>query len=168
MLSNHLILCCPLLLLPSVFPRTRVFSNDSVLHIRWPKYWSFIISISSSNEYLGLICLGSTCLTSLKFKGLSRVFSSTTIQEHQFVSTQPSLWLLYSSLSFLKKKNSLKQLLEFFTGKTSVYLWSVSEKLLWYFGSFMSLEVFHCSLCIWSSTHFSSFTNCFWKRNAFC
>ena len=52
---NHLILCCPLLLLPSIFPRIRVFSNESVLRIRWPKYWSFIFSISLSNEYLGLI-----------------------------------------------------------------------------------------------------------------
>ena len=53
--SNHLILCHPFLLLPSVFPRIRVFSNESVLHIRWPKYWSFSFSISPSNEYLGLI-----------------------------------------------------------------------------------------------------------------
>ena len=53
--SNHLILCCPLLLLPSIFPSIRVFSNDSVLHIRWPKYWSFGFSISPSNEYSGLI-----------------------------------------------------------------------------------------------------------------
>ena len=49
--SNHLIFCCPLLLLPSLFPRIRVFSNESVLHIRWPKYWSFSFSISPSNEY---------------------------------------------------------------------------------------------------------------------
>ena len=55
MLSNHLILCCPLLLLPSVFPSTRVFSIESALCIRWPKYWSFIFSISPSNEYIGLI-----------------------------------------------------------------------------------------------------------------
>ena len=53
--SNHLILCHPLLLPPSVFPRIRVFSNESVLHIRWPKYWSFSFSISPSNEYSGLI-----------------------------------------------------------------------------------------------------------------
>ena len=52
--SNHL-LCCPLLLLPSIFPSTRVFSNESALHTRWPKYWSFIFSISPSNEHLGLI-----------------------------------------------------------------------------------------------------------------
>ena len=55
MLSNHLILCRPLLLLPSIFPSIGVFSNGSVLHIRWPKYWSFSFSISPSNEYLGLI-----------------------------------------------------------------------------------------------------------------
>ena len=54
---NHLILCCPLLLLPSIFPSIRVFSNESVLYIRWPKYWSFSFSISPSNEYSGLISL---------------------------------------------------------------------------------------------------------------
>ena len=53
--SNHLILCCPLLLLPSIFPSIRVFSNESFLHIRWPKYWSFSFNISPSNEYSGLI-----------------------------------------------------------------------------------------------------------------
>ena len=53
--SNHLILCCPLLLLPSIFPSIRVFSVKSVLHIRWPKYWSFSFNISPSNEYSGLI-----------------------------------------------------------------------------------------------------------------
>ena len=53
--SNHLILCHPLLLLPSIFPSIRVFSNESILHIRWPKYWGFSFSISPSNEYAGLI-----------------------------------------------------------------------------------------------------------------
>ena len=56
--SNHLILCCPLLLLPLIFPSIRVFSNESVLHIRWPKYWSFSFSISSSNDYSRLISFG--------------------------------------------------------------------------------------------------------------
>ena len=53
--SNYLILCCPLLLLPSIFPSIRVFSSESVLHIRWPKYWNFSFSISPSNEYSGLM-----------------------------------------------------------------------------------------------------------------
>ena len=59
--SNHLILCHPLLLLPSIFPSIRVFSNESVLQIRWPNYWSLSFSISPSNEYSGLILVGSPC-----------------------------------------------------------------------------------------------------------
>jgi len=89
--SNHLILCRPLLLPPSIFPRIRVFSNESVLHVRWPKYWSFSFSISPSNEYSGLFPLGWTGWISLLSKGLSRVFSNTTVQKHQFFSTQLSL-----------------------------------------------------------------------------
>ena len=69
--SNHLILCRPLLLLPSVFPSIRVFSSEWALHIMWPEYWSLSFSISSSNEYLGLISLGLTGLISLLSKGLS-------------------------------------------------------------------------------------------------
>ena len=88
--SNHLILCHPLLLLPSILPSIRVFSNESVLHIRWPKYWSFSLSISPSNEYSGLI----SCkigLISCQHKGLSRVFSKITVRKHQFFGTQLSL-----------------------------------------------------------------------------
>ena len=77
--SNHLILCHPFLLLPSIFPSIRVFSNELALHISWPNYWSFSFSISSSNEYSGLISLGLTGLISLLSKGLSSIFSSTTI-----------------------------------------------------------------------------------------
>ena len=86
MLSYHLILCHPLLFLPSIFPSIRVFSNESILHIRWPKYWSFSFSISPSNEYSGL-----TGWISLQSNGLLRVFSSTTIQKHQFFDAQPYL-----------------------------------------------------------------------------
>ena len=67
MLSNHLILCCPLLLLPSIFPRTWVFSNELALCIRWPKYWSF--SINLSNEYLGLISFWIACFDLLVVQG---------------------------------------------------------------------------------------------------
>ena len=89
--SNYLILCRPLLLPPSIFPSIRVFSNKSVLHIRWPKYWSFSFSISPSNEYSGLISLGWTRWIFLQYKGLSRVLSNTTVQKHQFFSSQLSL-----------------------------------------------------------------------------
>ena len=81
MTSSHLILCHPLLLLPSIFPSIRDFSNKSVLLIRWPKYWSFTFSISPSNEY-SWFPLGWTGWISLQSKGLSRVFSNTTVQKH--------------------------------------------------------------------------------------
>ena len=88
MTSNHLTLCLPLLLLPSIFPSIRVFSNESVLCIKRPKCWSFIFSISPSNECSGLISFRMTDSISLLSKGLSRVFSNTTVQKHQFLSTQ--------------------------------------------------------------------------------
>ena len=90
--SNHFILCCPLLLLPSIFPSIRVFSKESVLCIRWPKYWRFIFSISPSNEYQGLISFMMDWLDLLGPKGLSRVLSNTTISKHQFFGAQLSLW----------------------------------------------------------------------------
>ena len=80
--SNHLILCRPLLLLPSIFPSIRVFSSELALHIRWPTYWSFSFSNNPSKEYSGLI--------SLRSKGLSRVFSNTRVQKHQFFGALPS------------------------------------------------------------------------------
>ena len=89
--SNHLILC-PLLRLPSIFPSIRVFSNESLLCIRWPNYWSFFsFSISPSNEYSGLISSRMDWLIYLQSKGVSRVFSNTTGQKHQFFSAQLSL-----------------------------------------------------------------------------
>jgi len=90
--SNHLVLCHPLLLLPSVFPSIRVFSSKSALCLRWPKDWSFSFSISPSNEYPELISLGLTDLISLQYKRLSKVFSNTTVQKHHFFGAQPSLW----------------------------------------------------------------------------
>ena len=67
--SNHLILCCPLLLLPSIFPSIRVFSNELVLRMRWPEYWSFSFGISSSNEYSGLISFRIDWLDLLEVQG---------------------------------------------------------------------------------------------------
>ena len=90
--SNHLILCHPLLLLPSIFPSIRIFSNELILCIRWPKDWSFSFSISPSNEYSGLVSFRRTGLISLQSKELSRVFSKATVQKHQFFDAQLSLW----------------------------------------------------------------------------
>ena len=89
--SIHPILCDPHLLPPSIFPSISVFSNESALRIRWPKYWSFSFNISPSNEYSGLISFRMDWLDLLQSKGLSRVFSNTTVQKHQFFSAQLSL-----------------------------------------------------------------------------
>ena len=87
---NHLILSRPFLLLPSIFPRIRVFSNESALCIKWPKYWSFSFSIIPSKEIPELIFSEWTGWISLQSKGLARVFSNTTVQKHQFFGSQPS------------------------------------------------------------------------------
>ena len=102
---NHLILCHPLLLLRAIFPSIRVFSNESVLRIRWPKYWRFNFSMSLSNEYSGLISFRIDWLELLAVQGpspvqgsspvqedFSSVFSNTTVQKHQFFGAQLSLW----------------------------------------------------------------------------
>ena len=89
--SSHLNLCRPLFLLPAIFPSIRVFSKESILHIRWPKYWIFSFSISPSNKYSGLISFRWTGWISLQSKTLSRVFSSSTVQKHQFFGNQISL-----------------------------------------------------------------------------
>ena len=87
-LSNHLILCYSLLLLPWIFPSIRIFSNESVLRIRWPKYWNFSFSISPSNEYSGLISFTIDWFDLT----LSILFSNTAVQKHQFFGAQLSLW----------------------------------------------------------------------------
>ena len=89
--ANHFILCCPLFLLPSIFPSIRVFPT-SAIHIRWPKYWSFSFSISPSNEYSGLISFRIDWFDLLAVQGTVKIFSSTTVQKHQFFGTQLSLW----------------------------------------------------------------------------
>ena len=89
--SNHLILCHPLLLLPSIFPSIRVFSSELVLCIRWPNYWSFNFSISTSNEYSGLVSFRIDWFDFLAESSLSRIFSNITVQKHQFFGAQLSL-----------------------------------------------------------------------------
>ena len=89
--SNHLIICCPLLLLPSIFPIIRIFSNESVLRIRWPKYWTFSFSISPSNEYSGLIPFRMDWLDLLAVQGTHK----SLLQHHSSKSIN------YLALSFL-------------------------------------------------------------------
>ena len=113
MLSNHLILCTPFSFCLLSFLGSGS-SPESSFHIRWPEYWS--CSISPSNEYSGLISLGMTGLILLQFKELSRVFSSTTIQKHQFFGTKPSLW---SNSWFLKRQDIC-----LVTGYLCLYQWN--------------------------------------------
>ena len=97
MLSNHLILCHPLLLLPSIFPSIRIFSNESALHSKWPKYWSFSFDISPSNEYSGFI---SFRIDWFDFLAVHRTLSSL-LQHHSLkapvFSTQPSYIHIHTS-----------------------------------------------------------------------
>ena len=90
--SNHLILCCPLPLLPSIFPSIRVFSNESVLHIRWPKYWTFPFSVNPSNDYSGLISFRMDCLDLLAVQGTLK----SLIQHHSSKSS-----ILWCSVFFI-------------------------------------------------------------------
>ena len=89
--SNHHILCCPLLLLSSIFTSIRVFSKESILCIRWPKYWSFSFSISPSYEYSGLISFRMDWLDLLTVQGTIKSLPNTTVQKHQFFNVQLSL-----------------------------------------------------------------------------
>ena len=88
--SNHLILYCPLLL-PSIFPSTRVFSNESALCIRWPKYWSFSFNISPSSEHSVLMSFRMDWLDLLAAQVTLRSLLNTTVQKHQFFGAQLSL-----------------------------------------------------------------------------
>ena len=90
--SNHLILCYPLLLLLSIFPNIRIFTSELAFHIRWPEYFNFSSAPVHPMNIQSWFPLGLTGLISLQSKGLSRVFSNTTVQKPQFFGTQPSSW----------------------------------------------------------------------------
>ena len=123
--SNHLILCHPLLLLPSIFPSIRVFSNESTLCIRWPKYWSFSFNISPSKEHSVLISFRMDGWISLQFKLLSRVFSNTTVQKHQFFS------FVYSQLShpYMNTGKAIALTRQSFVGKVMSLLFNMLSRL---------------------------------------
>ena len=105
--SSHLIPCCPLLFLPPILPSIRIFSNESTLHKGWPKYWSFSFNISPSNEHPGLISFRWTGWISLQSMGLSRAFSNTTVQKHQFFRAQLSSQSNVTSIHDHWKNHSL-------------------------------------------------------------
>ena len=126
--SNHLILCHPLLLLPSIFPSIRVFSNELALCIRWPEYWSFSFNISSSNEYQDWFPLGWTGWISLQSKGLSRVFTNTTVQKQQFFSAQISI--VYLSHPYMTTRKTIALTRRTFVGKVMPLLFNMLSRLV--------------------------------------
>ena len=113
--SNHLIICCPLLLLPSIFPITRIFSNESVLRIRWPKYWTFSFSISSTREYSGFISFRIDCFDLLAVSGTLK----NLIQHYS-----SEAFILWRSAFFMVQLSHPYMT----TGKTVALIWSLSAK----------------------------------------
>ena len=118
MLSNHLVLCCPLLLLPSIFPSIRVFSNELALRIRWPKYWSFSFNISSSNEYSELI---SFRIDWFDLFAVQKTLKSL-LQQHS-----PKASILWHSAFFMVQFSHLYMT----TGKTNALtIWTFDNKVM--------------------------------------
>ena len=126
--SSHLIFCCPLLFLSSVFPSIRVFSSESVLHTRWSKYWSFSFSISPSNEYSGLISFRIDWLHPLAVQGLSRVFFNT-VQKYQFFSTQ-LLFIVQLSHPYMTNGKTIALTRQTFVGKVMSLLLNMLSRLV--------------------------------------
>ena len=127
--SNHLILCHPLLLLPSIFPSIRVFSTESVLHIRWPKYWSFSFSISPSNEYSGLISFRMDCLDLLAvqetLKSLLQHHSSkASILQHS------AFFIVHLSHPYMTTGKTITLTRRTFAGKVISLLFNMLSRLV--------------------------------------
>ena len=127
--SNHLILCCPLLLLPSIFPSIRVFSNESALHIRWPKYWSFSFSVSPSNEHTGLISFRMDWLDLLAVQGTLK----SLIQHHS--SKESVLWhsaffIVQLSHPYMTTRKTIALTRWTFVGKVTSLLFNMLSRLV--------------------------------------
>ena len=127
--SNYLILCRPLLLLPSIFPSIRVFSKESVLHIRWPKYWSFSFSISPSNEYLGLISFRMNWLDPLAVQGTLK----SLLQHHSSkasVLRHSAFFIVQFSHPYMPTGKTIALARPTFVGKVMSLLFNVLSRLV--------------------------------------
>ena len=121
--SNHLILCRPLLLLPSIFPSIRIFSNESALHIRWPKYWSFSFSISPSNEYSGLISFTMDWLDLLEIQGTLK----NLLQRHSSKASilrRSAFFMVQISHSYMTTGKAIALTIQTFVGKVMSLLFN--------------------------------------------
>ena len=126
---NHLILCRPLLLLPSIFPSIRVFSNESVLHIRWPKYWSFSFGNSPSNEYLGLISFRTDLLDLLSLQGTLK----SLLQHHSSKASilwHPAFFIVQLSHPYMTTGKTIALTRRTFVGKVMSLLFNILSRLI--------------------------------------
>ena len=124
--SNHLTLCHPLLLLPSIFPSIRVFSNESVLCIRWPEYWSFSFSISPSNEYLGLISLRMDWLDLLAVQGTLKGL----LQHHSSILLRSAFFIVQLSHPYVTTGKTIALTRQKFGGKVMSLLFNMLSRLV--------------------------------------
>ena len=127
--SNYLILCCPLLLLPSIFPSIRVFSNESVLHIRWPKYWSFSFSISPFNEYSGLISFGMDWFDLLAVQGTLK----SLLQHHSSKASihwHSAFFIVQLSHPYMTNGKTIALTRRTFVGKVMFLLFNMLSRLV--------------------------------------
>ena len=127
--SNHLILCHPLLLLPSIFPSNRVFSNESVLSIRWPKYWSFSFSINPSNEYSGLISFSMNWWDLLAVQGTLKSF----LQHHSSEASilrRPAFFIVQLSHPYMTTGKTIALTRWTFAGKVMSLLFNMLSRLV--------------------------------------
>ena len=127
--SNHLILCHPFLLWPSIFASIRVFSNESALRIRWPKYWSFSFNISLSNEHPGLISFRMDWLDLLAVQGLSRVFSNTTVQKPSILLCS-AFFIVQLSYPYMTTGKTIALTRWTFVGKVMSLLFNMLSRLV--------------------------------------
>ena len=124
MLSNHLVLCHPVLLLPSIFPSIGIFFNESAVHIRWSKYWSFSFSISPSNEYLGLISFRIDCLDLLAIQGTLKNF----LQHHNLKASVPwcsAFFMVQLSHPYMSTGKTIALTIRIFVSKMMSLLFNV-------------------------------------------
>ena len=127
--SNHLILCHPLLLLPSIFPSIRVFSNESVLHIRWPKYSCFSVNISPSNEYSGLISFRMDLLNLLAVQGTLK----SLLQHHSLKASilqRPAFFIVQLSHPYITTGKTIALTRQTFVGKVLPLLFNMLSRLV--------------------------------------
>ena len=126
MRSNHLILCHPFLLLPSLFPSIRIFSNESAFCIRWPKYWSFSFSISPSNEHPGLISFRMDWLDLLAVQGTLK----SLLQHHSSILWRSAFFIVQLSHSYMTTRKTIALTRQTFVGKVICWLFNMPSTLL--------------------------------------